>query len=152
MKEVEKSRGKGDKYMKELPVLVEFQGAIIDLECEKILEPKPKEVSYCETLFFLKEYDCGKIIDLLRFAVVHSEESPQCLFQDYDDNDYLTYQIFCDWGKEGKEFKKILSKLFEITGLYIEDYLVNRLCSIDLSYPKSWDDNNSEFWKKVYAG
>ena len=102
-------------------------------------------------MFFLKEYDCGKTIDLLRFAIVCSEESPQCLFQDSDANNYLTYEISCDWKKEGKEFKKILRKLFKITGVYIEDYLVNRLCSISISYPKSWDDKEPEFWKKVYA-
>lgn len=137
--------------MKDLPVLIEFQSAFIDFSGEKILESKPKDVSYCETLFFLKEYDCGKTIDLLRFAIVYSEESPQCLFQDSDANNYLTYEISCDWKKEGKEFKKILRKLFKITGVYIEDYLVNRLCSISISYPQSWDDKEPEFWKKVYA-
>ena len=147
---------KGDKYMKDLPVFIGFKGDFTDFTGEKFLEPKPINVSLRETLFYLKEYDYSKIIDLLRFAIVHSEESPQCLFRDYDDNDYVTYQIFCDWGKEGygkeeKEFKKILKRLFEITELYVEDYLMNRLCNIDISYPKSWEDNKPEFWKKVYA-
>lgn len=141
--------------MKSLPVLIEFQGIFTDFSGEKILEEKPKNTknnSYCETLFFLEEYDCIKTIDLLRFAIVYSEGSPQCFFQDCDANAYLTYEIFCDWIKEEKELKKILRKLFKITGVYVEDYLVNRLCCISISYPKSWDDKEPEFWRKVYAG
>ncbi len=140
--------------MKNLPVLIEFQGTFTKgfLEKKKVLLPKPENVSYCETLFFKEEYDYTKIISLLRIAIIYSNDSPQCLFQDSHANDYLTYEISCDWKQEGNEFKNILWELFEITGVYVEDYLVNRLCSISISYPKSWDDNEPEFWKKVYAG
>jgi len=139
------------ELMKNLPVFIDFNGGFSDWTGEKLLEPKPGDVSLRETLFYLKEYDYGKIIDLLRFAIVHSEESPQCLFRDYDDNKYLTYEISY-WDKGGKEFfNKVLRKLSDITEVYVEDYLMNRLCNIDISYPKSWEDNKPEFWKKVYA-
>ena len=82
---------------------------------------------------------------------MHSEESPQCLFRDYDDNKYLTYEISY-WDKGGKEFfNKVLRKLSDITEVYVEDYLADRLCNINISYPKSWEDNKPELWKKVYA-
>ena len=74
--------------MKDLPVFIDFQGGFSDWTGEKLLDPDPGSISLRETLFYLKEYDYGKIIDLLRLAIVHSEESPQCLFRDYDDNDY----------------------------------------------------------------
>lgn len=41
--------------MKNLPVLIEFQGIFTDFSGEKILEEKTKNTknnSYCETLFF----------------------------------------------------------------------------------------------------
>ena len=139
------------ELMKNLPVFVDFQGGFSDWTGEKLLEPRPIDVSLREFLFYLKEYDYGKIIDLLRFAIVHSEESPQCFFHDHDDNKYLTYEISY-WDKGGKEFfYKVLRKLSDITEVYVEDYLADRLCSIGISYPKSWEDNKPELWKKVYA-
>ncbi|NWO23050.1 hypothetical protein [Mogibacterium timidum] len=138
--------------MKDLPVFIGFKGDFTDFTGEKFLEPKPINVSLRETLFYLKEYDNGKIIDLLRLAIVHSEESPQCLFRDYDDNDYMTYILFTDWDKEGDKFKDVLKQLYKITRVNISTYLASRLCCVFISYPKFWDENRPDFWKKVYAG
>lgn len=135
--------------MKDLPVLVEFSGVFTQ---EQNLELHPQNALITEPLLYKEEYDYDKIVDLLRFTVVNSDESPECLFKDSDDNDYMTYILFTDWDKEGDKFKDVLKQLYKITRVNISPYLASRLCCVFISYPKFWDENRPDFWKKVYAG